>query len=233
MKKYTLILVFIICFSVNAQNSYDSLKIISKTEIEMLKQRNQDLLDFQEKLSATIYWSLGFSATFLILFLGINIYFLRNRYNEDKERFLKHIEDTLSVKAGELDKKIVEIVGKTIDSKLSSVKNSIESLKEQLSMIEIKTNDNKIEILEINKSHKDTILYYYFEQAKTCKSTGDFFSYGWKISNCMDAMKKLLDDGAKFDAAEVTEVTKFLDSLPSQFSDTVFSFREKLRKSSV
>jgi len=43
MKKFTFIILLVICSSSVAQNSYDTLKTIKdKTEIELLKQRNQE-----------------------------------------------------------------------------------------------------------------------------------------------------------------------------------------------
>lgn len=235
VKKIIIGLILFSSVAIYAQSQVDTVQsdFQSNTKIESLQERNKELIGFQDKIIDTIHWSLGFAATFLILFLGINIYFQRNRYNEDKERFLKHIEDTIKVKSLELEKNIDPLIKSVVEKQVASIKSTLKSFDEKFNDSQIEINDLKLEVLKIQNAPKDTILSYYFYQAKDIKRANNYWKWGWKLAQCFEEMEKLLDNGAKFDSMEYPDVTKFIDSLPNEYSDVVHKFREKFRESSV
>ena len=82
-------------FQVIAQTDVkkDNITVILKENIIRLEEQNKILLSTNSDIRSSYYWALSFCATFLILFLGVNIYFFRNRFNEDKEFLLNKIDD--------------------------------------------------------------------------------------------------------------------------------------------
>ena len=57
--------------------------LLLKEMILRLKEQNSILIETGKELRATYYWALGFMAVFLITFLGVNIYFTRDKYKEE------------------------------------------------------------------------------------------------------------------------------------------------------
>lgn len=252
MKKYFFFFILLIfmnaSFSQTLNSDSTSTSEYYKLQIELLKEKNNDLLNYQNNLTETLHWALGFGATFLILFLGINIYFLKTRYNEDKENILKHIEDNINLRSKELEdhigkkylefenkwsdvvKNVEDISSKIFDSKINTVKGSLSSLHKQIQNLRINIYDVDRKVLEID-APKDTLLRTIFDQTKLLKEINDYSYWGWKISVNLGLIEKLISEGAKFDSFDLPDVTKLLDSLPSEYKDAIHRVREKIHSS--
>lgn len=207
-----------------------------------LEEQNKILISSASDLRASYYWSLSFAATFLLLFLGVNIYFFRNRYNEDKEYLLKHIDAKLlegkNNAQKETSKKLLELEGKFEKIIADKVRSSISGINSKIDVIHSNIKYNKIKILEveIEQTKKTgvevTLLSQYFQLAqevKTLNSNG----WDWKLSDCLVEITKLLEKGVEIETGDLPELSDFLNNLPNQFSDAVHKIRTIIRKSSA
>lgn len=58
-----------------------------KIKIIKLEEQNKILKSSSSDLRNSYYWALGFSATFLLVFLGINLYSANRRFDDEKNNF--------------------------------------------------------------------------------------------------------------------------------------------------
>lgn len=240
----TLLFMFILSFQLfPLQASAEEVKKaeIIVTELKeytiRLEEQNKILLSANIDIRNSYYWALGFCATFLILFLGVNIYFFRNRFDEDKEFLINKI----NVKA-----KQIEIDNKNlIDNEIIKLDNKLEaSFKQKASELTktykstVSLNRNEIQRLRVDITELElentkaggcnpNILTKYLKLAEETQKLEDKHYY-WKISRCLLEIKKLLDEGVKIDSMDYTETITFLSSLPNEFDDVVKEIRKHL-----
>jgi len=220
------------------QNESEVIVLLKEKNLR-LEEQNKFLITYTTELRNSYYWALGFAGTFLVLFLGVNIYFLRNKSEEDKERLTAHFDLIINEKTSlilqRVDKKIDdsqrllhEISDKSVKETTFPINNSISSLTEKIQ-------ENKIEILELKlKNHessgvKGNILSAHFRLAQEVRKLTTSY-WDWKVSDSLEEGYKLLEQGVEFDSGELPEITAFLNNLPKQFSDLAHKIRKKLRK---
>jgi len=244
VKVLSLILLVLISFPSTADEKRveHAVTTTNLSEIEVsnirLEEQNKLLKSTLSEMRSSYYWSLSFASTFLLLFLGVNVYFFRNRYNDDKDYLLKHINEETSklsrntselieTKFSELKEKIdhhveekLKTISSSLDGKISSLKNDIQI--SRVEIIELSIENTKRTGVEGN------VLSEYFKLAQESrKLSGPHWD--WQVSESLEEIYKLLCDGAEFDSTELPDVSKFLNTLPDQFSDGVHKVRNKLR----
>ncbi|WP_166370887.1 hypothetical protein [Psychromonas sp. SA13A] len=237
-----LIAVLFLSFSISGHaQEKPIIKLANQTKMELLYESNIRLMEQNRilqstasDLRSTYHWALGFSATFLLLFLGVNIYFFRNRYNEEKEYLLMHIDDSIEIKKTEIDTSLANKLSE-VESKLENkVSSQIEfSLAKVLQKIKLNANDIqlcKVEALKLklintnNSGVKENILSENFRLAVEIRMLSGK-SWDWDVSNVLENINALLLEGTKFDPMEMPEVSTFLNNLPAQFTDQVTKIR--------
>ncbi|MBQ4859319.1 hypothetical protein [Pseudoalteromonas sp. MMG007] len=65
----------------------DNISSDLKVKIIKLEEQNKILKSSSSDLRNSYYWALGFSATFLLVFLGINLYSANRRFDDEKKNF--------------------------------------------------------------------------------------------------------------------------------------------------
>lgn len=219
------------------KNSETTISLIKEKNIR-LEEQNKILISSSSELRTSYYWSLGFAATFLLLFLGVNIYFFRNRYNEDKEYLLNHIDLKLNEGAiqtrEEITNQFIELEKKLGDMAVEKVKQSISSMNSRINSIHEHTQENTIAILDLEVEHlirygcDANLITGYFRLAQEIKKLKSPH-WDWKMSGCLENIGKLLEKNIEFDSGELPDVSSFLNGLPEQFDDAVFKIKNRLR----
>ena len=225
-------------FQVVAQTDLkqDNITIILKENIIRLEEQNKILLSTTSDMRSSYHWALGFCATFLILFLGVNIYFFRNRFNEDKEFLLNKIEDKfkgaessnldlIKAEMSKFDKKLETSFKQKANELSKNYKASVASNLNKIQYLSVQVKDLELENTKANGC-KPNILTGYFHLAEETHKLGSGFD--WQLSECLVEARKLLDEGVEIESMEYPEVTTFLNSLPSQFNDVVEAIRKYL-----
>ncbi|MGD6734890.1 hypothetical protein ACP5PY_00340 [Photobacterium leiognathi subsp. mandapamensis] len=242
LKKLVLVIYLclqVVSFQAIAQTESESTQAISDLRVQIirLEEQNKILITSNNDIRSSYYWALGFSATFLILFLGVNIYFFRNRFDEDKEFLLNSIKDKFNlieknnqqVIASEMavfDAKLEmtfktksEQLTKYYDSSVSSNSTAIQRLLIEVTELKLKN--------VISDGCKPNILTGYLALAKETLKLGS--SYDWKTSECLSKAKELMDEGVKIEPMELPELITFINSLPEQFSGVSEEIRKYCR----
>jgi hypothetical protein len=207
-----------------------------KENIIRLEEQNKILLSTNSDIRSSYYWALSFCATFLILFLGVNIYFFRNRFNEDKEFLLNKIDDKFTgaesnnlelIKAEmtKFDKKLDTSFKKTASELSKNYKSSVASNLNKIQWLSVQVKELELKNTKLG-GYKPNILTGYFHLAEETHKLGS--GYDWQLSECLVEARKLLDEGVEIDSTEYPEVTTFLNSLPRQFHDVVETIRKYL-----
>ena len=128
----------------------------------------------------------------------------------------------------DLNQKLVEIESK-FDGRLASISSKIESVSKDLNR-EDKTNQYNIFELEIEvaalKKVPDLIFLTSFRAAKLAKE----LESDWRTSKNLERMWRCLEEEANLYLGDASDITEFLDSLPSRHSIEAEGIRKLLQK---
>lgn len=218
----------------------------SNTEIIKLKAQIQQIVDYNDDFLSTIIWSLSFSSTFLLVFLGLIGYFTNRRYEQDKESLenklytaSKEIEANtqtqITIFKGETQSEILELADKlkteikTIADKSatdisSPIKNQLTQMHQEFLMLKVEFLLNKANESERNKIYGNALANH-FEIARIGVKIG----HNFRVSNALEEIVRLLNLPSSFrNADEVREVTEFLQKLPAEYETLVSRVKAKL-----
>jgi len=213
-------------------SGFESVIVELKEANVRLEEQNKMLKASSVELRNSYYSSLAFAATFLIVFLGINIYFFRNRFNEDKNYLLQHIDNEISSKLALTDdffekqeQKMVKViedqVSKDITGHIASLNGKIGSLQSENRYLTVDIILLKIKN-EKTPSNKLTLLM---------SLSKNYHSLKWdlQLSDTLVEIRDLLEAGASYDSSQLPELARFLDSLPQEFETTIKQVRSRLK----
>jgi len=214
------------------KSDFESVIVELKETNIRLEEQNKMLKSSSAELRNSYYSSLAFAATFLIVFLGINIYFFRNRFNEDKNYLLQHIDTEISSKLALTDeffKKQEQQMGKSIEEQVSKdIANHINSLNGKIRSLQNETKYMSVDIIKLKiknektPSNKLTLLL---------SLSKNYHSLNWELqlSDTLVEIRDLLEEGAYFDSSELPELERFFVSLPKEFETTLIQIRSRLK----
>ncbi len=208
---------------------------------ELLKQQNEILKQTNADIRNSYYWALGFTGTFLVLFLGINTFLIRNKVKEDKEYLNNYIESTI-IKEMNLIKehnsqitndikelnnkeliKIHESLKFKIAESLTPVHGNIAGLRDKSFLLEIYILENEILINQLNKNYY-SMLFNNKEVIKILLEN-QISSFYWKIGNCLERIEEILKTGYEVDTSLLSDYTEVLNKLPAEYTDAAHRVR--------
>lgn len=193
-------------------NQQEQIKELSEQNIR-LQEQSKMLKSSIDNYNNIIFSSLGFAGTFLIAFLGVNIYFMKNRADEDK----KNIEQIIKEKNKESLMKLSKFITKEINKNIGNLENKISSQTASISS-QVKTEfdsiDRKIKHIHYNLAVNE----YEKEQCSDSKLTStiniikhsEVAGFTWKTSKTLTEMQSLLKSGGKYDPSELPDVFNVL-----------------------
>lgn len=170
MKRFGAILILLTTFNVGAAKSEneENLKksqetqLIEKLKIARLEEQNKILLNTTNDLRNSYYWALGYSATFLLIFLGLNIYSSNRRFDDEKINLEKIMENKVEEELLNLNKeneKSKSLILNELRSTLEQRKvETEEKLSELTNLIKEQKLGSERRIKEISLSHKKEVL---------------------------------------------------------------------------
>ncbi|MDS1780660.1 hypothetical protein [Vibrio vulnificus] len=197
-----------------------------------LEEQNKMLKSSSSELKNSYYAALSFSATFLVLFLGINVYFFRSRYSEDKNYLQQHLDvnvdskmnlvnDAFKALEGQLESAIKEHVDVAVAKHTAPLKSQVSSLQSsnRYNSVEIKLLNIKLEKIPSNK------IRLLLSVAKDYK----LLNWDYQLSETLVEIKDLLKEGATFDSSDLPDIERFLNSLSSEYTTTISQIRTQLK----
>ena len=240
MKINVILFLFILLININIYADTKSNDAIL-LQNELLKQQNEILKQANSDIRNSYYWALGFTGTFLVLFLGINTFLFRNKVKEDKEYLNNYVENTILKEMNSLkdninvsirevkeqnNKELLQIhesLDSTIKETNKPIYSDIARLRQNSLLLEVGILENK---LLLNQSENS-----YYSKLSNNKQIIDILinnkitSYYWKIDNSLERIEEILKTGYKVDTSLLSEYTELLNKLPSQYSDVVHRIR--------
>jgi len=133
-------------------------------ELEVLNAKVNIISEYNDRMIKTVQWSLGFVASILVVYLGLNLYSTNKQLKADFESLEKTI--TLNITSenknlkNQLDKTINDQIMKYKDEIESSIKDQIKQLAGIITILEISTKVNEARIWEIKEVWKNAIDVY-------------------------------------------------------------------------
>lgn len=233
----------------HSQQLEDQNSVGLSEQVVRLEEQNRILIESQKELRQVYLWALGFAATFLLTFLGVNVYFATARFNRDKNSLVESIDNKIDLKGSELDlviqdrmaridskfeaseSKLSDLVrtevANTIDPKVNKINNSLGNLRFANKRRVYDIACLKYELLKDN-GPKPTVLDRLFDVAEAANT----IEWGWHVSKCLDEICTLIDAGTNIPSSDIPDRIKFLEKLPAEHDDMVQRIRAKIRGSS-
>jgi hypothetical protein len=232
--------------TVNAQNSAPTPTAIvasptptntpkASDEVIVLRAQLETMQQYDQKLLATVYWSLGTIVAVAALLIGFGWYANLRVYEKDKdvmkEEFRNFLRAELVTSSKVFEKQIDEKIEKAlkdyqenIKSSLAKVQTRISSIDETITGIEYKRlkDEAKTEIKSIAFSRYVDMI----ELSHKLPSYLDFY-YSEPLENILS----LLKEGVIPDPEDVKNLNKALSKVPEGYAMDVESIRQLVRNS--
>ena len=205
-------------------------------ELRLLRERNALLEKHNSELLQVVLWSIGFAAVFLVALFGLIGFFNERRYQRDRNALEQALDARIAKASADLEAKQTEwtdrlkaMLSSTADERfkagLAPITAKLQSQADRVGSLEIQFIDFDTKNWEIKGALSNALTGYWrcAELARLVPGYGD-----WKVSTCLEKIAELLDKGGRFDATEVTGVTGFLNSLPSQYEPLRNKIQKKL-----
>lgn len=223
---------FQVSAELSEQNSNQAIILELREANLRLDEQNKMLKSSSSELKNSYYAALSFSATFLVLFLGVNVYFFRSRYGEDKKYLQQHIDvnvdskmslvnDSFKSLESQLEVTIKEHIAKALTEHVSPLRSQINLLKSfnKHQSVDIKLLKIK---LEETPSNKISLLLSVAQDYKS-------LNWDYQLSDTLVKINELLKEGATFDSSELPELEGFLNSLSNEYLTSILKIRDNLK----
>ncbi|MFT6901177.1 MAG: hypothetical protein ACJAXS_001366 [Colwellia sp.] len=191
---------------------------LSNANVEELKVQNIQLIEQNKMLKASIddtqsiYFSaLGFAATFLIAFLGVNVYFSKSRADEDRRLHESRIDTKFSElelsNKENIEQKVNELVDVNTKKIAQGLKNNITTLNNSIAGINYDIAHMHFDLAPNGNSKlRKAIEVIICAESRGC-------GFDWKTSGMLTEIRELLNSGSSFDSTELSDVFKVLKSI--------------------
>lgn len=200
------------------------------TQNTLLKEHNKDLLH-------TIQWALIFASAFLILFLGMVGYLSHRRYEQYKEILQKSLEGEVTKtrmgletdfqqKMTTIDPLIKKIAQSVTNATIIPINDTISTLNYSIKILQIEVLTHEVDKWK-REEVQGNVLISWFRIAKVSASI-THKNLGYRTTEALDNINKLLNQGGKFHDAYFADVVAFLNTLPSEYEPLATSIRNKL-----
>ena len=221
MRKFLLLVaMFLGSISLTMAQGNNSLPNVNLEELKVqniqLIEQNKMLQTSLDKTQNVYFSALGFAATFLIAFLGINVYFSKSRADEDREvlesfidkRFAElelAVKEKIQNETQHIEQKVNDLVdvntkkvAKELKFRITASDSSILGLNLKVACIEFDLADcagNKMS-RAINVIEHSEVL-----------------ERDWKTADMLTEVRKFLNSGTSFHSTELPEVFRILKSI--------------------
>lgn len=204
-----------------------------KEKIGVLEAQNEIFRESAQDIQLMYLAALAFSGTFLITFLGVNVYFSSTKFEEERksleslykmksEAQLFKLEEALNHHVEEIKKTIPEIVKKQIDPLSHSIdKQSKKMLSEQLRV------DLELKLIEIELTTTESTLVRYYIEASVLANK---LEEDWRIGEYLLKVEKLLTGGARVTEIAISDMVIKLRGLPAHHEILVNRIESQILK---
>ena len=226
----------------------------SRTQVEVLEAQLETMRQYDQRLLETVNLALGVVVTVSLTIIALNLF----NYRHDKDALSKNLEETKRLLHQELQKEITVLAQnqqKILQNQLSEIQHSLlDDLNQKLAIIESefdrrlasisskieseskdlnkKDKNNQYNILELEaeiatlKKLPDLALAISLRAAKLAKELG----HDWRISKNLEKMWRCLEKESDLYLGDASDITEFLDGLPSKHSIEAEAIRKLLQK---
>ncbi|BCS95459.1 hypothetical protein DSLASN_10910 [Desulfoluna limicola] len=205
---------------------------------EIIVNRIDNLEKTNSKLLTILYWSLGFVGSIIVLFLGSNIYFTKDRYDSDKQSLNENLENKIILMNSDINAKFIalqaefkelvnehiENINESLEPRLSELKTSIQdesaddirnleiiTVRLSQDIIRLKYNLIDLEISTLDEEkNKNQILEKRIKILECAKE----LNYEWLMTSTLQKIIELLKAKADFYSLDLPGIHSLLDSLP-------------------
>ncbi|MFL7028341.1 hypothetical protein [Vibrio cyclitrophicus] len=217
MKKIIILLFLGAVFSLPIQaESKGILEDLKIQNIELAAQ-NIELRNSIATNQSIYFGALGFSGAFLIVFLGVNIYFSKTRADEDRDKIESLLKERLNqatlLMKNELkvDLDLIkvqhkEMIGAYRENILKELNTKAESTESQIKYLDYRITIIDYEALSDSSSSK------LVSAMKVIKKAEDI-GWEWKTASMLTKVESHLDTGLKFYPAELSDVFTQLSNI--------------------
>lgn len=190
---------------------------------------------YDQRLLATVYWSLGGVVTIAVLLIGFG-WFANNRvYERDRAALSQEVSGTIDHRMSEIER--------NISDSFASIREELQ----QISQSVVTAETSRITAQLQSVSHAVDDLRYEFEREEANRWTAQgvyanalmsgsrmleiaVASLGnFAIAEALEVMRAALKNGAEPDAQDAGDIHRVLENLPAEFAADVQNLKEALK----
>ncbi len=233
-----LILFFLISTSTFAVDIENKEQAIDEQHLELLKKSNSKLEIQNEILRGSAndiqlmyFAALGFSSTFLLAFLGVNVYFSRTKFEEER----KSLESLYNVKLAEVSLKLEESTNEKfteINQDIEELVNSrVKSLQKKIDLQDEAIKNEKLRmklvVCELESqiiTTESTLVRKYIEIAVLANQS----DRDWMVGEYLLKADDLISKGVKIGSMTLSKNITMLRSLPEHHEKLINKIESNL-----
>jgi len=202
-----------------------------------IKEQNQDFLN-------TVRRAVGLAPLFLVVIIGLIIFFTHRRYEKDKLLLMCVIKSEIAKIKSEIESRYSDLESSDgLQLKTKSLGQSIRNIAESITSEAIKPIDERTKLLmgsrlmlqmdisalqaqqHMDKGQLTNAIRCWFDVAQKAWTV----EWNWRVAHALDRINYLLNEGAKITlTSSKTELNAFLQSLPKQFEPLVKAIQRKI-----
>lgn len=212
---------------------------VSNNELELYKKLYENQKESNGKILSTVYFALGFAATFIVLFLAANFWTTKNSRAKEfealeagnKSELLKMKNDFLK----ELEKEIEsqkQLQSVEMENLFNKFSRNIES---ELRKIKDMNQENKGMLQELAANFACEQGDMRFENKRYPLALGYYIDYWEKsddifIDNCLDKIFECLEKMDWIFTDDITKIIDLLHGLPHKYNILVSKIESRIRE---
>jgi hypothetical protein len=196
----------------------------ARAEAKVLRAQLQTMRDYDERLVATVYWSLGTVTALFLALIGFNWWSNTRSYQRDKDALRQELKGLQEQHLARLETQIGEAISKRIDEVRTEAVMASKAVAAELgSQIGQTANDvvrldMTIEIMEgADWERRGVITNALRSCCKCLRMQIQHPVLSWRLSRSLDVMDRLLrNPDLAIDANQRGEITRVLKELPAE-----------------
>ncbi|UPR30023.1 hypothetical protein IS519_01710 [Vibrio crassostreae] len=200
-------------------------------KIRLLEVQNEILASSTSDIQFMYLAALAFAATFLIAFLGVNVYFTKSKYEEERRSleslFKSNVKELSNLNKTEIQQKLEEIQTDLNESLVSSnerTNSRIDLLKRSLGHEKLNREFDLCKVEIKCTDIKATKARLYIRAALLANELGRDST----VADQLISLNELMNEGAKIGSLSVSDAIKNLRSLPNHHEQLVEKLERKI-----
>ncbi|MFA0207659.1 hypothetical protein AB4536_12195 [Vibrio cyclitrophicus] len=200
-------------------------------KIRLLEAQNEILLSSTNDIQFMYLAALAFAATFLLAFLGVNVYFTKSKYEEERRLleslFESNVKDLANLNKNDIKNKLEKIkadLNESVEGSIGKVNFRIDFFEKSLEKEKLNREYDSCNLEIKCTTVKATKARLYIRAAILSNKLG----WDSSLADHLVSLSEVLNDGTKIGSHSISEAIKDLRSLPGHHKKLIEQIETKI-----